>query len=87
MIPTSKERLSQARKQLRTLDNHTIEDMQDILLDNSCGGDSIQSNYHSEELLGGLEVGTCATVLMDLHQHKLYARKGPGTTRDFQCYE
>jgi isopenicillin-N N-acyltransferase-like protein len=87
MIPTSAERLEQARQRLATLGSHTLEDMQTILLDDSRGNESIQSNYHPEELLGGLEVGTCATVIMDLKQHRFYARKGPGTTLDFQCVE
>jgi isopenicillin-N N-acyltransferase like protein len=87
MIPTSAERLTKARQHLSSLDTHTIEDMQNILLDDSQGHESIQSNYHAEELLGGLEVGTCATIIMDLQRLKLYARKGPGTERDFQCFE
>lgn len=35
----------------------------------------------------GLEVGTCASIIMDLAKGKFYARKGSGTARDFQCYE
>ncbi len=85
MLPTSAERLEQAGQHLKTMADHTIEDMQNILLDDSRGNESIQSGYHPEEVLGGLEVGTCATVIMDLQQQRFYVRKGPGTTRDFQC--
>lgn len=87
MIPTSAERLEQARQHLDKITNHTLEDMQSVLLDDRCGHESIQSNYHPEEVLGGLEVGTCATVIMDLQKNSLYARKGPGTQRKFQCYK
>ena len=87
MIPTSAERLDQANQHLTTLTSHSLEDMQAILLDDSRGHESIQSAYHPEEILGGLEVGTCATVIMDLKQHRFYARKGPGSTRDFQCFD
>ncbi len=87
MIPTSSERLRQARQHLQSTNSYSIEDMQTILLDDSQGIESIQANYHPEEVLGGLEVGTCATVIMDLQQSKLYARKGPGKTRDFQSFE
>jgi isopenicillin-N N-acyltransferase-like protein len=87
MIPTSAERLAQARKHISGLASHTFADMQTILMDDSQGNESIQSNYHVEEVLGGLEVGTCATIIMDLPRQKFYASKGPGTPADFQCYE
>lgn len=87
MIPGSAERLEQAQEDLHRLKGYTLEDMQDILLNDVCDERSIQVHYHPEAMLGGLQVGTCATVLMDLAGRKLYARKGPGRTRDFSCYE
>lgn len=84
MIPTSAERLMQGRECLTRLSSYSLEDMQGILLDDSRGHESIQSCYHPEEVLGGLEVGTCATIIMDLKQRRFYARKGPGTTPEFQ---
>jgi hypothetical protein len=58
--------------------------MQQILLDDSLGAQSIQSCYRPEAALGGLEVGTCATVIMDLPRRVFYARKGPGGEASFQ---
>jgi isopenicillin-N N-acyltransferase-like protein len=87
MLPTSAERLNSAQKQLSSHSGRDFEDMQNVLLDQSQGSNSIQAEYHSEQTLGGLEVGTCASIIMDLAKGKFYARKGPGTARDFQCYE
>ncbi len=84
MIPTSAERLACAREHLINVKEYKLELMQKILLDDSRGEESIQSAYHPEEVLGGLEVGTCATVMMDLAQRRLYLRKGPGPSGEFQ---
>ncbi len=84
MIPTSAERLTQAREWLARPNGRALEDMQRVLLDNSRGQESIQSCYRPEEILGGLEVGTCATIIMDLSKRRFHARKGPGTTLEFQ---
>lgn len=83
MVPTSAERLTKAQSCLQHIDACRLEDMQDILLDDSMGETSIQASYHPEEVLNGLEVGTCATIIMDLPARQFYFRKGPGTSRDF----
>lgn len=83
LIPTTLERLEQAGNHLQSIRSHEIKDMMDILLDDSRGNDSIQACYHPEDDLGGLEVGTCATIIMDLAKKCLYCKKGPGPSRDF----
>jgi isopenicillin-N N-acyltransferase-like protein len=83
MVPGSAERLTQGREWLRGIGARDLEHMKSILLDDSAGAVSINSPYHAEELLGGLEVGTCATVIMDLLHRTLYLKKGPGADDRF----
>jgi len=87
LIPTTEERLAKAKASLASIDKRNLESMRSILLDDTNGSNSIQSSYHSEEMLGGLQVGTCATITMDLEKQKFYARKGPGNTPDFHLYD
>ncbi|MFT5133917.1 MAG: isopenicillin-N N-acyltransferase-like protein, partial [Gammaproteobacteria bacterium] len=86
IVRTTAERLGQGREKLAAVSDFSIRDMQDILLDDSRGTLSIQSSYRPEAELGGLEIGTCATIIMDLPQHTFHVRKGPGSTVDFQSF-
>jgi len=83
LVPGSEERLVQGKEWLRGIGGHDLEQMKSILLDDSAGSKSINSCYHAEELLGGLQVGTCATVIMDLPLRRLYLKKGPGAAGGF----
>ena len=87
LIPTTEERLAQAKESLASVDERSLENMRSILLNDTNGSNSIQSAYHREEMLGGLQVGTCATITMDLGKQEFYARKGPGSTPDFHLYD
>ena len=87
LIPTTEERLAQAKESLASVDERSLESMRSILLNDTNGSNSIQSAYHREEMLGGLQVGTCATITMDLGKQEFYARKGPGSTPDFHLYD
>ncbi|NKB35663.1 MAG: hypothetical protein GKR93_00650 [Gammaproteobacteria bacterium] len=87
ILSTSAERLSCAQRHLRASDGFDREQMEKILLDDSKGNDSIQASYHAEEALGGLDVGTCATVIMDLPMRRFYAQKGPTNRSRFQLYQ
>ena len=78
MVPTSLERLEKAQQLATSLEHHGVREMQDILLDDSMGNNSIQAPYHPEEALGGLKVGSCATVVMELGKRVFHYRKGPG---------
>lgn len=84
MLPTSAERLAQAKHHCQQLNSCQLADMQNILLDQSQGTNSIQAAYHPEDALGGLDVGTCATVIMDLAKNNFYFKKGPGMSSDFE---
>ncbi len=83
MVPTSAERLAQGKEWLSRIGGHDLEHMKSILLDDSAGAESINSCYRSEEALGGLQVGTCATVIMDLTKRTMHLKKGPGAKGEF----
>lgn len=83
MLPTSAERLLQAQQAVQALGSYQLEDMQGILLDDSQGDVSIQASYHPEKEMGGLDVGTCATIIMELSENNFHYKKGPGTSTVF----
>lgn len=84
MVPTSRERLSQAGKWVDRDGDRSLDNLGRILSDDSLGNESILSCYHAEPELGGLDVGTCATVLMDLPRCEFHVRKGPTPHATFQ---
>jgi hypothetical protein len=86
MLPTSMERYEMAGHLLKRDPGRSLEAMRHVLSDVSCGNDSILSPYHPEQTLGGLEVGTCATVLMDLPARRMYLRKGPSPSAPFSSH-
>ena len=60
--------------------------LREILLDDSRGSISINTSYHAEKLLDGQDVGTCATIIMDLSGRKLHIKKGPGKSGEFSIH-
>ncbi|MFT4562698.1 MAG: isopenicillin-N N-acyltransferase-like protein [Gammaproteobacteria bacterium] len=83
IIPTTIERLEQGANWLARTSERDLETMRTILLDDSAGPISINGSYHSEALLDGQDVGTCATILMDLKARVMQIKKGPGQLGSF----
>jgi len=83
LIPTTVERLEQGREWLGQTSTRDLATMKRILLDDSKGPTSINSSYHPEALLDNQDVGTCATILMDLNKLEMQIKKGPGRDGEF----
>ncbi len=83
MIPGSAERLAQSDEWLSQTDTRDLAIMKKILLDDRYGSDSINMSYHNEALLGNRDVGTCASILMDLEAGHMQIKKGPGREGEF----
>lgn len=83
LIPTTVERLEQGRAWLGQTSSRDLASMKRILLDDSKGPTSINSTYHAEALLDNQDVGTCATILMDLKARQIEIKKGPGRDGEF----
>jgi isopenicillin-N N-acyltransferase-like protein len=83
LIPTTVERYDQGREWLGRTSKRDLETMKRILLDDSEGPTSINSSYHPEEVLNNQDVGTCATILMDLGARQMQIKKGPGRDGEF----
>lgn len=86
VIPSSAERLEQGRAWLARRPGRNIEDMREMLSDGSLGPLGILASYRPEAVLGGAEVGTCATLLMDLPERTLHVRKGPDPQTPFEVH-
>lgn len=85
-VPSSTERLTRARECIAGIDEPGVEAMRSILLDRGDPATPINTPYHTEELLGGLEVGTCAAIMMELGRRALQIKKGPGAEGPFRQY-
>ncbi len=85
VVPTSPERLSAARDgALRTRNMRDGVSRLRAILDFDDGSlAAIRVRYRPEALLGGGNVGSCATVIMDLPARRLHVRKGPHVGRSF----
>lgn len=83
LIPTTLERLDQGHAWLEQTTARDIETMKTILLDDSQGASSINGSYHSQALLDGQDVGTCASIVMDLAARRMQIKKGPGAKGQF----
>lgn len=83
MIPGTAERLAQSDEWLSQTDTRDLAIMKKILLDDRYGSESINMSYHNEALLGNRDVGTCATILMDLNAGHMQIKKGPGREGEF----
>ncbi len=86
VVPTSTERFQQASGLLEGSKGRDLDMMMEVLSDDGQGNESILCPYHPEATLGGLEVGTCATVIMDLPARRLHLRKGHKKSGDFTSY-
>lgn len=82
VIPGSAERLAQSAEWL-SQNTRDLATMKNILLDDRYGSESINMSYHNEALLGNRDVGTCATILMDLEARRMEIKKGPGHAGEF----
>jgi len=87
LIPSTVERLAQARAGLAGCEHFDLDTMLRILLDDEQGPLAVQACYRPEEVLGGLEVGTCATIVMDLKKHEFLVSKGPSSSPEFLSIE
>jgi isopenicillin-N N-acyltransferase-like protein len=83
-IPGSEDRLAQGYRELEMHGADGLEAMKRVLLHNAGETYPIHANYKAEEMFGGLEVGTCATVICDLKSNALHIKKGPDTDAPFQ---
>jgi len=86
VLPTSMERYQQAQLHLGRSQAQDHDTMLALLSDDSRGDESILCPYHPEATLGGLDVGTCATVIMDLPARRMHLRRGPGRTAPLAPY-
>ena len=87
VVPTSKERLDFAEKATSEWGKADVERIRTLLLDQTQGVDSIQRPYSPEPALGGLSVGTCATLLMNLEERTLDVKRSPDVAASFERYE
>jgi isopenicillin-N N-acyltransferase-like protein len=85
-VSSTLDRLEQSSEWLAATSERDVETMRQILLDDSRGSISINTSYHPEKLLDGQNVGTCATILMDLAARDLHIKKGPGKNGEFSIH-
>ena len=85
-VSSTLDRFDQASTWLEKTSQRDLEIMRQILLDDSRGPISINTSYHPEKLLDGQDVGTCATLLMDLASRNLQIKKGPGNRAEFTTH-
>ena len=83
-IPGSEDRLAQGYRELEMHGDVGVEAMKRVLLHNGGEKYPIHADYKAEEMFGGLEVGTCATVICDLKSNALHIKKGPDTDAPFK---
>jgi isopenicillin-N N-acyltransferase-like protein len=82
-IPGSEDRLAQANERLKQHSADSLEKMKQLLLHNGGEEYPIHAEYKPEELFGGLEVGTCATLIFDLKMKAMHIKKGPDLDTEF----
>ena len=82
-IPGSEERLAQAHETLKQSNADSLETMKQVLSHNEGETYPIRAAYKPEAMFGGLEVGTCATVVFDLKTKTMHTKKGPGLEAGF----
>lgn len=78
-------RYGRSSELIEALQDHSIADMRRILSDTE-GPYPILSPYTPQDILGGREAGTVATVMMDLKKGTMAVRKGNGSDRPFVEY-
>jgi isopenicillin-N N-acyltransferase-like protein len=77
VVPTSPERLAAARHHASQRQGSGVEAMKRILDFDDGTPAAIRVRYRPEPLLGGDNVGSCATLVMDLPARQMHVRKGP----------
>ncbi|MSR12972.1 MAG: hypothetical protein EXR86_00070 [Gammaproteobacteria bacterium] len=82
-IPTSVERLDAARTQAAITCGTGLDHMKQILDFDDGTSRAIRVRYRPEPLLGGGEVGSCATLIMELSARVLHVKKGPSSAQPY----
>ncbi|MGD9602204.1 MAG: C45 family autoproteolytic acyltransferase/hydrolase [Gammaproteobacteria bacterium] len=84
VVPTSPERLAAARRGAAAADGPDgVAALKQVLEFDDGTPAAIRVRYRPEALLGGGNVGSCATVVMDLPGRTMHVRKGPYADRPF----
>ena len=83
LVPGSAQRFDRAHQLLDGADSLNIATLKHIFLDKSEGDHSINCNYHEDPSLGGVRVGTIATVIMDLRDSCMHIKRGNGLEDTF----
>ncbi|MEJ2531011.1 MAG: C45 family autoproteolytic acyltransferase/hydrolase [Halioglobus sp.] len=86
VMPTSLQRYDRAEEWLRKTGGRDHDALLMILSDQSEGNNSILCPYHPDATLGDQQVGTCATIVMDLPARTLALRRGPHPDAPFYRY-
>ncbi len=84
LFENSRTRMSTATQKVAATTDHTIEAMADILSDRSGGAFPIYRPYVPDESVK--DVGTVATIIMDLSAQEMHVRKGNGADNPFTVY-
>lgn len=84
MIGTSQERFATAAAHLAADAGRDLAAMDRILSDASGGAMAVQCAYYARPDFNDIEVGTCATILMELDRGLFHIRRGPDGTRGYQ---
>ncbi len=77
MLGSSAERLATTAAHLANDDARGVEAMNRFLSDETQGDNAVQCAYRARPELTGLEVGTCATIIMELAAGAFHFRRGP----------
>ncbi len=77
MLPTSQERFDTTEANLGLFQARDLKAVDMFLSDNSGGDNAVQANYHPIWEMNGLEIGTCATIIMELDKRTFRFRRGP----------
>lgn len=77
MLGSSAERLATTAAHLANDAARGVEAMNRFLSDATQGENAVQCAYRARPELNGLEVGTCATIIMDLAAGAFHFRRGP----------
>ncbi len=79
-------RLASGRKCLAGDPHRSFEVMKRLLLEEGGGDFAINNPYHLSANFPGEQLGTCATLMMDLARGEIHIRKGPQGANPFRTY-
>lgn len=77
MLPTSQPRYDTTQTSLKRHSAGTVADANALLSDDSQGEVAVLRRYSPVADMGGLDVGTCATIVMELDHARFRIRRGP----------